>query len=240
MAVKRKRNTKYASRKRARYTRGKRYRSRRNRRYVRSFLRYTETKYTDLNTFHELNHNNGSSGGITPAFVQDYNMLQLSQGTTQFTRIGDKVWAKGLKVKMWLSNKADRSNVIYRIFAIAMPPDQVNSNPQNLWSGNVSGANYLLEMINTDRYKVLYSKMVNVQTTSKFSGLDTLRETSRYHSFYLKFNRIVGYSQDNGTVPKYQKDIIGIGVLAYDATGTTILDNIASYRLKSRFYFKDP
>lgn len=239
MAFKRKRNTKYASRKRARFTRGKRYRARRNRRYVRSFLRYTETKYFDLNTFHELNHNGGS--GLQ--FVQDYNMLQTVQGQTQFTRIGDKVWAKGLKVKMWLSNKSDRSNVIYRIFAVAMPPDQLNSSPANFWSGAVTGNNYLLEMINTDRYKVLYNKMVNVQTTSKWPvpPLEFVaRETSRYHSFYLKLNRMIGYGLDNGSLPKYQKDIIGIGVIAYDATGTLATDNIGSYRLKSRFYFKDP
>lgn len=238
MAIKRKRNTKYASRKRARYTRGKRYRARRNRRYLRSFLRYTETKYADLNTFHELNHNGGS--GLGTAFVQDFNMLQTIQGTNQFTRVGDKVWGKGLKVKMWLSNKLDRSNVIYRIYAITMPVDSLTANPSNLWSGSVTGNNFLLEIINTDKYKVLYQKVINCQTTSKWTGGDVQRETSRYHSFYLKLNRMIGYSADNGQVPKYQRDIIGIGVVAYDASGTLLTDNIASYRLKSRFYFKDP
>lgn len=239
MAVKRKRNTKYASRKRARYTRGKRYRARRNRRYLRSFLRYTETKYNDINTSHELFHNGGALAG--QAFVQDYNMLQTNQGTSQFTRVGDKVWAKGLKVKMWLSNKLDRSNVIYRIFAITMPNDSLSANPSNLFSGSVPASpNFLIEILNTDKYKVLYQKMINVQTTSKWGGTDVQRETSRYHSFYLKLNRMVSYSADNGNIPKYQRDIIGIGVLCYDAFGTLLTDNIASYRLKSRFYFKDP
>jgi len=239
MAIKRKRSsTKYASRKRARYTRRKRYSPRRNRRYVRAFLRYSETKYADLNTFHDVSHNGGA--GLSQAFTQDYNMLQTAQGQTQFTRIGDKVWAKGLKVKMWLSNKLDRSNVIYRIYVVTMPPDSLNTNPSNFWSGTVTGNNYLLEMINTDKFKVIYSKTINAQTTSKWGGADIQKETSRYHSFYLKLNRMVGYTADNGQVPKYQRDILGIGVIAYDATGTSTLDIIASYRLKSRFYFKDP
>jgi len=227
-----------ASRKRARYTRRKRYMPRRNRRYLRSILRYTETKWSDLNTAHDLLHN----GGLANQFVPDFNMCQTTVGTNQNTRIGDKVWAKGLKVKMWISNKADRSNVIYRIFAITMPPDQLNNSPAGLFSGASTG-NRLLDFINTDRYKVIYHKIINVQTTSKWTtpiGETVTKETSRYHSFYLPMNRMISYTTDGGNVPKYQKDIIGFGYIAYDAFGTLLTDNLGSIRVKTRFYFKDP
>jgi len=239
----RKAASRYASRKRTRYNRRKRYRSRRPGFSARSLLRLNETKYFDINTFHELYHNGGT--GAVLNWVHDYNMLQTLQGNNQFTRIGDKVWGKGLKIKMWLSNKGDRPNVIYRIFAITLPVNQLTTTPLNMWSGVVTGNNYLLEMLNTDKYKVLYNKYITVHSTSKWTVdinplLDREKEISRYHSFYLPLNRIISYSADNGNVPKYQKDIIGIGVIPYDATGTSPLDNIASFRLKSRFYFKDP
>lgn len=235
---------KNANRKRTRYNRRRRYSRRIARVSARSILRFSETKYFDLNTFHELYHNGGTGAVIN--WVHDYNMLQCIQGNTQFTRVGDKVWGKGLKIKMWLSNKGDRPNVIYRIFAITIPQDQLgNTTPLDLWSGVISGANFLLEILNTDKYKVIYNKYITVQSTSKWTvdvnpALNREKEVSRMHSFYLPLNRMISYSANNGAVPKYQRDIIGIGVIAYDATGTIPLDNIASYRLKSRFYFKDP
>lgn len=238
MAIKRKRSrsmVRNASRKRARYSRRKRYMPRRNRRYLRSLLRYTETKWNDLNTAHDLYHN----GGIGNTFVPDFNMCQTSVGTNQNTRIGDKVWAKGLKVKMWLSNKGDRPNVMYRIFAITMPPDQVNNSPAGLFSGTTTG-NRILDFVNTDRYKVIYHKVITVQTTSKWTTPSVDKEVSRYHSFYIPMNRMISYTTDGGNVPKYQKDIIGFGYIVYDAFGTLTSDNIASIRVKTRFYFKDP
>lgn len=246
MAFKRKRSrsaTRYGSRKRARFTRGKRYRARRNRRYVRSFLRYTETKYVQLNTFHELYHNSGGAAGTDP--IPDYNILQTQQGVTQFTRIGDKIWAKGLKVKMHISSKSDRPNVMYRIAVITMPPDQVNANPINLWPAGSSGQK-MLDTINTDRYKIIYQKIINVQSSPQRWTVDINpllnrdHESSRYHSFYLKLNRMIGYTQDNGVMPKYQKDILGVMMIPYDATGTLITDNIGSIRTTYRLYFKDP
>lgn len=243
MAFKRKRGRSFvrnASRKRARFVRRKRYMPRRNRRYLRSILRYSETKYTDLNLFHELDHN----GGVAGAVVLDYNMLQTSVNINQNNRIGDKVWGKGLKLKMWFSNKGDRSSVMYRVFVICLPHDQLTTTPANLWSGTTSG-NLILDILNTDRYKVIYNKVFSINTTSKWTvDLNPLQnrehEVHKYLSFYLPLNRMISYTQDGGNVPKYQKDILGIGYIAYDSTGTLLTDHLGSVRVKSRFYFKDP
>lgn len=241
MAFKRKRSyaAKRMVRKRARFIKRKRYIPRRNRRYLRSLLRYSETKYNSITTNWELFHNAGTAG----ASCLDFNLLQTGQGQTQFTRIGDKVWAKGLKIKLWFSNKKDRSTVMYRVAVVALPTDQVNSNPANLF--NTSSGNRILDMINTDKYKVLYHKVFNINTTSKWTiDVDPLlnreREVSRYMPIYIPLNRMVTYSADNGNQPKYQKDILALMVIAYDSTGTLATDNIASYRAVYRFYFKDP
>lgn len=197
-----------------------------------------ETKYKVLAAENnQLFHNTGAAGGIV--FVS--NMLQTQQGLTEESRIGDKVMAKGLSIKLWLSNKADRPNVMYRIMVVATPPDQrTASTPATFWEGDTG--NKMLDHINVNRYRVVKSKYVTIggQDTAFQAGVDTIREKSKLVSMYIPMkDRKVVYNEEAGFVPKYQRDILNLVVVAYDAFGTLTTDNIASFAFCTKFYFKD-
>lgn len=200
-------------------------------------LRTCETKYISSGVENnQLFHN----GGAGPTYVWFTNMLATAQGSQQFNRVGDEVWPKGLSVRLWLSNKLDRPNVMYRIMVISVPPDQLTAtNPSGLFAGAIG--NKMLDYVNTDRYTVKYSKLIQ-----PFSGDYSLetgaanKEHSKMVKFYLPLKGKLAYTVDNGALPRYQKHILSLVVIAYDAYGSIATDNIASFSYLARFYFKDP
>jgi len=244
--VKRKRSSKgYARRKRPRTGRSKKKLVK----LIKSVsLRNTETKENVVHAFE--NTNLGHNGGAIVNYNQMSNLLSTSQGTAQNNRVGDEIFAKGIKIKLWLSNKKDRPNVIYRIFVCSAPKDTYNqAAPTGLFKGDIG--NKLLDMFDTDRYKVVYHKIIKVgsdQTavtadgtvgggTSSIAG----KECSRLHSFYIPLrNRRIKYESDGGSVPMGSNNLLFCGVIAYDAFGTLTTDNIASFAGYATLYFKDP
>lgn len=202
-------------------------------------LRNTETKFAV--TSHEnrqLYHNigEGASGGFTWL----NNLLVTSVGTTQTSRIGDAVYGRYLKMKLWISNKLDRPNVMYRIAILSVPPDQLTSNPSGLFRGE--HGNKMIDSFNTDRYKVIWHKLI--QPKAGDYSLET-GATNKERSLYVPItislkNREIRYSTDSGTVPSLQRNCLSLCLIAYDAFATLTTDNIASFSVLSKFYFKDP
>lgn len=245
MAYKRKRSGYANSAKKRRVMRKRTYKSRVTRalpRVVRSLvLKNTETKY-NVNGYdnYQLYHNSGTQVAGVNYLTYFSNLLSTSVGTSQNTRIGDSVFGRFLSIKLWLSNKSDRPNVMYRIAVVSVPPDQLVGNPAGLFKGEAG--NKIIDSINTDRYKIIYHKIVKSQANdySLESGA-TLKEKSIYHKITIPLkNRMIKYSLDSGVTPSYQNNCLSLMVLAYDATGTLTTDNIASYSMLYKFYFKDP
>lgn len=201
-------------------------------------LKQTETKFKALATENvQLYHNAGSPS----VFVVQPNLLQTPTGTGQTTRVGDEVFGVGLSVKLWLSNKSDRPNVMYRIMIVACPQDQVTStSPNGLFKSEVG--NKMLDSVDTDKYNVVYHKLLQ-----PFSGdysleaSSTLREHSKLVKIYIPLkSRRIKYQSDGGSIPSYQKNCLSLVVIAYDAFGSIVSDNIASLAYITKFYFKDP
>lgn len=205
-------------------------------------LKNSETKYRKIqNENVQLYHNAGNGVVGTTYYMVVQNLLQTQQGLTQSDRIGDAVHGVYLKVKLWLSNKSDRPNVMYRVAIITMPADQTGSgNPTNLFRGDIG--NKMLDYIDTDRYKVIAHKIIQPMAGdySLESGA-TNREHSRMVTFSIPLkNRKVVYNTDNGLIPRDQRNCLGLMVIPYDAYGTLTTDNIASMSYVTKFYFKDP
>lgn len=204
----------------------------------RVLLRTAETKYAVGHQENlQLYHNTGVAG--THVFIG--NCLSTSQGQGEENRIGDKVQAVGLSLKLMLFNKSDRPNVTYRIIVFTAPPDQsASGNPVGFWEADIG--NKIMDNINTNKYKVIKEKFIQVQgqDTAFEAGVDTLREKSKSLQMYIPLKgRQVVYSSENGAVPKYQRDVIQVAIIAYDAYGTLTTDNIASFAWMRKFYFKD-
>jgi len=193
----------------------------------------------------ELYHNSGSpaSGRILHLPVELDSSPQMPlQGTTDITRIGDKINLRGIKVRMLIGQKNDRPNVTFRIVVIRTSPNEYPNNVSQMFD-NVSG-NILLDTLNTDRFKVVYSKyiknripassQINVDGGAAWVG----KEQTFAHRFYLKSARNLSFSADGGNL--YSGDRHFLFVFAYDAYGTLETDNIGYFQTYSNLFFKDP
>ena len=165
------------------------------------------------------------------------NMLSTTQGNTQQTRVGDEVIGKYLKIKLWLSNKLDRPNVMYRVILYTTPLSYTAIN----WGTGTSG-NLMLSTTNSDKLKIIKQKLIR-----PFAGDYSLESgaTNKEHSTYMAFNinlknRKIRYQNDGTGTPLNQRDYIHLAIIAYDAYGSVITDNIASNAYQISFYYKDP
>lgn len=200
-------------------------------------LKTAETKYGSQNAENQQLYHNGGAAG-TYNHIQ--NMLQTAQSTTQNGREGDKINAKGLSIHLWLSNKLDRPNVMYRVIVYTCPFDQYTAaSPSGFFQG--LHANKMIDYVNTDKYKILYTRLIQ-----PFSGDFSLESgaTNKEHSKELKIyvplkNKLITYGTDGGLVPNNQSSILCLGIIAYDSYGSLTSDNIASFSYVTKFYFKD-
>lgn len=164
------------------------------------------------------------------------NLVSTTQGMSQISRVGDEVIGQYLKLKLWLSNKSDRPNVMWRVIVYCPRPGTTTLD----WQTN-SATNRIIAFVDTDKLNVIKQKILNPPPGdySLESGA-ALKERSRYLTMNIPIkNQKISYFEDNGTVPKLQKHNICVAVIAYDAYGTLITDNIASYAFSYEFYFKD-
>ena len=167
------------------------------------------------------------------------NLCTTSAGTTQHTRIGDQVVARYLNIKLWLSQKSDRSNVMFRIVLYSVPLS--NTSATLTYSAGASG-NKMIGTFDTDRVQIIKQKILKplAGDYSEESGA-ALKEHSRLFSFRLNLkNRKINYGADAGTTPSLQKNFIHCAIIPYDAYGTQTTDNIESFAYQTSFYFKDP
>lgn len=163
-------------------------------------------------------------------------------GTSSYSnRIGDEVIARGLSIKLWLANKSTRPNVMYRIVVFRYTSgDTVSSNDIFL----SASANFMLKDYNTDKIKVLYSRIINLQVGASQTPVDAQninygKEAHKLLKIWIPMkNKKLRYDGDVSGVPKWTD--IGFAIVPYDSYGTLTTDNIASYSYHSKFYFKDP
>lgn len=199
-------------------------------RAVRSIaLKNCETKHRFLTAENvQLYHN-------TP--YTNTNLLSTGQSNTQTSRVGDEVIGQYLNLKIWLSNKGDRPNVMYRIVVYSS-----NLQDTTLYWATGSNGNLMLATADTDKVKILKQRIIKplAGDYSHESGA-IWKEHSNLVSFNIRLkNRKIKYQADAGAVPKWQGNYIHFAVIAYDTYGTLVGDNIASFGWQSCFYFKDP
>lgn len=212
---------------------------------VRRITRQTqETKFIqdgreNVQLYHDVGSNIGPSTFQSAITFDPWTIV--SQGTTRSTRIGDKILPVGHKIRLWLANKADRIDVLYRII-IAVLPRTVGSVVPNganvdLFRAMDSGTNNstMCGMIDTEHVKkVLLDKVYKNQNSS---GYDT-KEVHMLKKFYIKAKkpRVIRYV-NNGN--QHMNNQLGVWVIPYDSYGTLQTDNIASCAYVQRLYFKD-
>lgn len=161
----------------------------------------------------------------------DPNDLQGSN--TRLVRIGDEFYLRSVNIRLWLSNKLDRPNVMYKCFLFWYDADLSSLNDAACW---FTQQNKMLDRINNEQISIIDQKTI-------FSGASYENGTEKHEHSYLctlkgswKGKKIT-YS-NGGTVPK--KRDIGMMVVCYDAYGTLQTDNIASYAYNAKIVVQDP
>lgn len=184
----------------------------------------------------ELNHNTlalvANLNGNSPTYMP-------TQGNTDNQRNGDRILSRGFKVHVMCGQKYDRPNVTWRIMIVAQKPGAGVLTYNTLFR-NVSG-NGLLDEINDDDVTVLHQKYWKPAQSTYFSslaGTEVSREYTFTRKIWIPRKKEYKFSQNGGTVHN-DKDIY-MYVLAYDAFGSLIADNIAYIQIWTKFLFKDP
>lgn len=203
-------------------------------------LKKSETKHTHrIDENASINHNGE---------VIKYGFLYTQQGvgdpdngTSNYVgRVGNEVVARGLSFKIWLANKLDRPNVMYRIVIFRYRADSV---PTTCYKSQGS-ANIMLRDLDTDLFTPVKTMRININQgaaeriitlTDTFAGT----EGHAYRSVYIPLkNKIIKYKDDNSGSPKYYDYAYSIS--AYDSWGTPQTDLVGSVATNVKFYWKDP
>lgn len=172
------------------------------------------------------------------------NLLSTTQGVrdpegfSQMTtnRVGDEVVARGIKIRLWLSNKADRPNCHYHVFVFRYR-SELSLTDTVFWRGQDglgSNMNRMVDQPNPERIKII--RHLKVSPGPMYSP-DHEHSYIREMWIPLK-SRKLQYREGNSTIPRFTD--IGFAIVPYDNFGSGPLDNIASYAFSSCFYFKDP
>lgn len=173
-------------------------------------------------------------------------ILDTSQGlgdptnySTQASRIGDEIWLRNVSFRLWVSNKNDRPNVMYR-FVLFWYNTNMNVDDALVFS---TQQNKMLDRFDTENISVISTKMVK-SLSSYSTGVSSDAGSAKEHSQLLTMNKFfpnlkkIQYNADGSTDPKHRN--IGLCVTAYDAWGTLQTDNIATIAYDYRIVFKDP
>jgi len=157
-------------------------------------------------------------------------------------RIGDEIMLKNFSIKLWLSNKLDRPNVIYRCALYWYEVGQTVDD-ELVYSTQSTKA---LDRYNTKSIKLI--KQFTLTSTNNYAQPTyyplggTVAVLGKEKSYLKTMNKRYKSGKkivydDNGVVPKGWN--IGLSVVAYDAFGTIETDNIASFAYNSLITFQD-
>lgn len=204
-------------------------------------LRQSETKHThqileNLQLYHNTPYLLSANLNTTQSVGDD------GQGTTNFAcRIGDEIKAKGLSFKFWFANKLDRPNVMYKIIFFWYQADKHSTLAANTPYLPQGSSNYMIRDLDTEQYKIIKVVRFNLQTSAqRITGADTFSgaESHKAITVWLPLkNRTIKY-QNGSSLPRFVD--VGYSIVAYDSYGTLTTDNIASYAVNRKLYFKDP
>lgn len=199
--------------------------------------------YTNENI--QLYHNKSS---YHYKFLSD--ILQgTSDGNTDTTggigeqdiRVGDEIELKNINMRVYLANKLDRPNVIYKGCLYWYPVGQTPSDTM-IWC---TQSNKLLDRYNRDNIKIMDSFIVkstnNYAQPTYYPVGGTLAVLGKEHTYLATLNKSYKNKKikydNNGIVPKGWN--IGISIVCYDSFGTLQTDNIASFAYQSLITFQD-
>lgn len=215
-------------------------------------MKTAETKnYRIANENQQLYHNTGTTGYafVGPILFNPWRYIPL--GTNHHQRVGDTITPRGMSLRLWMANKLDRPNILYRVMVLVMPKSYngiaVTSGSLDIGATFQNGANgnYITMPIDTEKgIKVLYDKVFRneagfsaVPSTTALGDQNPL-ECHIFKKLWIKRKRSNNIMFDTAGVEIVNKPL-NIYVIPYDSYGTLTTDNIASCAWTATLYYKD-
>lgn len=215
-------------------------------------MKKSETKkyqFADENV--QLYHNIGyTTTPLAPSqcsLTQVFNIwADINKGTGSYNRIGDRISPRGMSIKLWLANKRDRPNLMYRIIVARIPKaingTAVTNTNVDPWDDIQLGSNgnKMIRLLDKDRgVKALYDRNFTVQNNAAFSDAGHTRETHLYKKLWIKSKRSRDIVYDSTGSNQIVNNPVCIWVIPYDSYGTLTTDNVASMAYQGCIYYKD-
>lgn len=222
-------------------------------------MKTAETKkyqFADENV--QLYHNVGYSaavpvaGALPGSLIQPYNVWAgILKGTNSFNRVGDRIMPRGMSLKIWLANKLDRPNLMYRMIICTVPKTLAGAattyNNVDLFDVTQLGAtgNRLLLNLDRDRgIKALYDKVISAQPgiSGNYNAAAGAGNGKEYHvlkKLWIKRKKSRPIQFDSTNAQQIVNNPLYVYVIPYDSYGTLITDNVASCSFYGVCYYKD-
>jgi len=226
-------------------------------RVKRVLMKNSETKYQDIafenrQLYHNLGSEPNPPGVVIPVNVTSSPdwinpWITITQGTARNQRIGDKISPIGMSLKIWLANKQDRPNTMYRLIVAILPKlvgTTITSNvfdPFQIATNGTTGNNMLLPPDKDLGVKFLYDR---VHTFSQEYGFpaagQTLKEKTKLIKLWIRRKRqspIVFSGPLVGTT--LMNKPLAIYCIPYEQFSTLTTDRVGSWSGYMRMYYKD-
>lgn len=167
------------------------------------------------------------------------NFLKCKQGIQdpdnppadgQLARIGDELYLRSINIKLWLSNKADRPNCMYRVILFWYDTAETLNDALCFFTQQ----NKMLDRPNNENISIIDDQYI----FSRSSYTTTTREHSYLCTVKGKWKKKKITYDEGGSDPK--KRTIGLITVAYDAFGTLQSDEIASFAYNASIGIQDP
>lgn len=169
------------------------------------------------------------------------NLLYSGQGSGDTHRVGDDVFAKGVRLDLVFDQPADRPQTSFRVVVLRGHYTQFSSTtspPLKTPSVNVS----LIDHIDTEKCNVVFNKIYRNYQPNTDVGSDAnyaSKPTTFMRKIWipLKMKKYT-YDGNNGYHGKW--DSYAVYVTAYDHRGDVTTDIVGGLTALTNFYFKDP
>jgi len=214
-------------------------------------MKKSETKFYDIADENVQLYHNNCTNSILFSQIAGISILynpwaDIAKGYNRNERIGDRITPRGMSLKLWIANKQDRPNVMYRLLIVRMPKTiggiaTTNGNTYPFQTANLgANGNHILLPLDQDKgMKALYDRTFNVQTGDSWAtNGSTLKEAHTLKKLWIKRKKSGPIVYD-GAGQFIVNNPILVYLIPYDSYGTLTTDNIASCSFYCRLYYKD-
>lgn len=234
------------------YSRGRRSFQTRVRKVL---MKVAETKQVAAgNENVQLYHNTGLGGAtyVNPIIFNPWN--QIGQGTGRQQRIGLEITPRGMSLRLWIANKLDRPNVMYRVSVCILPKTFNNARVTSgsidpmvpVFAGGGVGNNIALFYDIEKGIKVLYDRVFsnekgvsNIQYAAGGLRPAGNLECHIFKKLWIKRKRSSTIKFESNANQDIVNKPLAVYVIPYDSYGTLTSDNIASCGYVYQLYWKD-